>query len=69
MEKLDHIYCTMCGDQIADNHGWILGNNAAPIVEGRCCDSCNLTKVLPRRIEDSQKLQEQNRQAMAARFS
>ena len=61
MEKLDHIYCTLCGDQIADNHGWILGNNAAPIVEGRCCDSCNIIKVLPRRMEDSQKLQQQNR--------
>ena len=69
MEKIKHIYCNLCGDQIKDYNGWIIGHNAAPIVEGRCCDSCNLTKVLPRRMEDSQKLQQQNRQAMTARFS
>ena len=68
MEKIEHIYCTLCGDQIADNHGWILGHNAAPIVEGRCCESCNMTKVFPRRMEDAKKIQQQNRQAMAVKL-
>jgi hypothetical protein len=26
------------------------GNNAEPIAKGRCCDTCNITKVVPARI-------------------
>lgn len=26
------------------------GNNAMPINKGRCCDACNLTKVIPARL-------------------
>ena len=29
------------------------GNNAQPITEGRCCDDCNLIKVIPKRLEDT----------------
>lgn len=29
----------------------IYGNNAQPINNGRCCDVCNDTKVIPARIE------------------
>jgi len=28
------------------------GNNAEPINQGRCCDDCNYTKVIPKRIEN-----------------
>lgn len=27
------------------------GNNALPLADGRCCDDCNLNKVLPARLE------------------
>ena len=38
--------CCICGCFIVDE--W--GNNAEPIAEGRCCDSCNYTHVIPVRI-------------------
>lgn len=38
--------CVFCG---ADNGKW--GNNAQPLNEGRCCDKCNNTKVIPARIK------------------
>ena len=27
------------------------GHNAEPLAEGRCCDICNATKVIPARLE------------------
>ena len=33
--------------QVVDEHG----NNAYPINDGRCCDSCNLNVVIPARIK------------------
>ena len=40
--------CCICG-QPCENE-W--GNNPYPVKEeGRCCDMCNLTKVIPARIE------------------
>lgn len=27
------------------------GNNAWPVNDGRCCDKCNWTKVVPKRLE------------------
>jgi len=29
------------------------GNNASPFTIGRCCDNCNLTKVVPYRLQRS----------------
>jgi len=29
---------------------WAGGNNAEPINDGRCCDECNATVVIPARI-------------------
>jgi len=26
------------------------GNNALPVKKGRCCDECNVTKVIPARM-------------------
>ena len=31
---------------------WNLGHNAYPVIEeGRCCDICNATKVIPARLK------------------
>jgi len=41
--------CIICGGEIADD--W--GHNPEPIKEyneGRCCDTCNFTIVIPERI-------------------
>ena len=41
--------CIICGGEIGE--GW--GNNPEPIKdynEGRCCDTCNFTVVIPERI-------------------
>ena len=40
--------CSICKQRINTEHG----HNAEPINNGRCCDMCNQTKVIPRRIED-----------------
>jgi hypothetical protein len=43
----DIINCCLCNKEIED----LYGNNAEPVVKnGRCCDSCNLDKVIPARI-------------------
>ena len=39
--------CTICGRAY---EGY--GNNAAPVTDGRCCDECNTTVVIPRRLAD-----------------
>ena len=39
--------CCICGEKL---EGY--GNNPAPLAEkGRCCDRCNLEKVLPARMK------------------
>lgn len=43
--------CCICGKEF---DGW--GNNPWPIVEdGECCDECNMTRVVPARIEMTMK--------------
>lgn len=37
--------CSICGKEYTH---W--GNNAQPINDGRCCDECNATRVVPERI-------------------
>jgi hypothetical protein len=48
--------CVICEQGIAANalHPsiWDKGNNATPVAEGQCCDSCNFFVVLPRRIAE-----------------
>jgi len=41
--------CVLCKKNVKG-----YGNNANPLCEGRCCDSCNYDKVLPRRIAECQ---------------
>lgn len=48
--------CSICKKEIekhVDENGkvyWEEGHNAEPVVEGRCCDDCNYSVVLPRRL-------------------
>ena len=44
-EGNDSNKCIICGEQIVG-----YGNNAEPVAEGRCCDDCNISKVIPARI-------------------
>ena len=41
--------CSICGAKY--DH---FGNNAQPINDGRCCDSCNAIEVIPARIRGFQ---------------
>ena len=34
----------------AKNLHWLLGNNAQPVMDGRCCDACDEKVVIPLRI-------------------
>jgi hypothetical protein len=42
--------CSLCKGQIEIKGTWKEGNNAEPIKRGRCCDVCNITKVIPARL-------------------
>jgi hypothetical protein len=46
--------CCICHGTIEKNllTGWDQGNNAQPVMNGRCCDLCDTTVVIPRRIND-----------------
>lgn len=47
------LMCSICGEKIAPHplSGFAGGNNAQPINDGRCCDDCDATVVIPARIE------------------
>ena len=47
--------CVICGNEIECRCGWDKGNNAEPVAKGRCCDTCNQTKVIPARIREMAK--------------
>ena len=40
--------CSICGEEIQD---WV-GNNPQPVSNGRCCNNCNMTIVIPARIKE-----------------
>jgi hypothetical protein len=48
--------CCLCNENIevvrslCGEVAWTEGHNADPLAEGRCCDTCNWTKVVPARI-------------------
>jgi len=44
--------CSICGCEIQKHplSGWAHGNNAQPLNDGRCCDECDNTIVIPSRI-------------------
>ena len=39
--------CCICGKECEG-----FGNNAAPVKDGVCCDECNASVVIPKRIEE-----------------
>ena len=44
--------CVICNEKItADPFGWDGGCNAEPVKEGQCCYGCDISVVLPARIE------------------
>jgi len=42
--------CCICRKEIEPVGTWTEGNNAQPVKDGRCCDVCNKTKVIPARL-------------------
>ena len=40
--------CSICKNTINDKYG----NNAEPVNNGRCCNDCNSTVVIPARIKE-----------------
>ena len=45
--------CCLCGKEIEiEDCGWSEGNNAQPLMDGRCCNECNITKVIPERLKN-----------------
>lgn len=47
MSKDQKYTCIICG---VESEGY--GSNPDPVIDsGRCCDNCNYTVVLPKRIE------------------
>lgn len=45
-EDLEETKCVICGGPLGK-----YGNNAQPVADGRCCDDCNVRKVIPARIK------------------
>ena len=44
--------CSICKEPIQpDLSGWDGGHNAYPLVEGRCCGTCNDTLVIQARLK------------------
>lgn len=43
MEKI----CCICGCEYTG-----YGNNAEPVMKGRCCDKCNVSIVIPQRMKE-----------------
>ena len=42
--------CSICQNEIQAVGDWTQGNNAEPVNDGRCCDHCNATVVIPARL-------------------
>lgn len=60
-KKTYPLKCSICGDKIAPKlGGWMEGNNAAPVNNGRCCDLCNDMVVIPTRMRRMGLLKQDN---------
>jgi hypothetical protein len=51
--------CSICNGPIEPKGTWLLGNSAEPINDGRCCDLCDQTIVIPTRIRRMRNRSEQ----------
>ena len=47
VSKSEEDVCCICGKPIVG-----YGNNAEPVANGRCCDECNYSKVIPARLKN-----------------
>lgn len=45
-------FCSICGQAMLDE----FSNNAQPVNNGRCCNNCNYTVVIPARIRLANRL-------------
>ena len=52
--------CCLCSGPIDERRDlttgevyWTEGHNAEPVMNGRCCDECNATVVMTRRINNA----------------
>ena len=51
-ERGSNMKCVICNEKITvDPYGWAGGCNAEPVKEGQCCYTCDISVVLPARIE------------------
>lgn len=53
MEKTKCVICQDWCEEKKTPDGrvyWSEGNNADPVADGRCCDVCNVTVVIPTRL-------------------
>ena len=46
-------YCSICGKPFEEK-----GNNAEPVNNGQCCDMCNFSIVIPRRLQEYKNMKE-----------
>jgi hypothetical protein len=44
--------CSICGNPIPAVGDWTSGNSAEPVNDGRCCDHCDMTVVVPARLKE-----------------
>lgn len=44
---MESFVCSICGKE-TNGHS----NNAQPVNDGKCCDECNFTVVMAKRLED-----------------
>ena len=55
---MTELKCIICKGDIEKHYSadgimyWDQGHNAEPIADGRCCDKCNDTQVIPMCIAD-----------------
>ena len=51
LENGEVFVCSICGEFIVGEYS----HNAWPVNEGRCCQGCNDTEVIPARLQDLKK--------------
>lgn len=47
-KKDDSWICCICRHRIP---GYVHGNNAAPVAEGKCCNDCNARVIIKKRMQ------------------
>ena len=61
--------CAICEGPIeVTEWGWNQGHNAAPVIDGRCCNICQDTVVMPARLGDRFGLKKGHEMALALRI-